>query len=90
MSWLFTSGGQSIGASASVLPVTIPLGLISFRIDWFDLFAVEGTLKTFSSTTVQKHQFFGAQTSLWSSSHICTTGKTINTVVPYKGLTVSS
>ena len=40
--WLFASGGQSIGASASasVLPV------ISFRIDWFDLLAVQGTLKS--------------------------------------------
>ena len=49
MSWLFESGGQSIGAStsasASVLPVNVP-GLISFRIDWFDLFAVQGTLKS--------------------------------------------
>ena len=37
-------------------------GLIFFRIDWFDLLAVQGTV--FSSTTVQKHQFFGAQPSL--------------------------
>ena len=47
-------------------------GLISFRIDWFDLVAVQGTLKVFSSTTIWKHQFFGAQPSLWSSSHIHT------------------
>ena len=33
--------------------------LISFRIDWFDLLAVQGTLKSLSSTTVQKHHFFG-------------------------------
>ena len=32
--------------------------LISFRIDWFDLLAVQGTLRVFSSTTVRKHQFF--------------------------------
>ena len=38
MSQFFTSGGQSIGASAS--------GLISFRIDWFNLLAVQGTLKS--------------------------------------------
>ena len=40
------SGGPSIGvsSSASVLPMNI--GLISFRIDWFDLFAVQGTLKS--------------------------------------------
>ena len=37
-------------------------GLISFRTDWLDLLAVQETLKRiFSSTTVQKHQFFGAQ-----------------------------
>ena len=39
-------------------------GLISFRMDWLDLLAVQGTLKIFSNTTVQKHQFFGAQLSL--------------------------
>ena len=43
MSWLFTSGGQSIGVSASVHEYS---GLISFRIDWFDLLAVQGTLKS--------------------------------------------
>ena len=47
MSCLFTSGDQSIGASASasVLPMNYS-GLISFRIDWFDLLAVQGTLKS--------------------------------------------
>ena len=35
-------------------------GLISFRIDWFDLLAIQGTLKSFLHTTVEKHQFFGA------------------------------
>jgi len=44
-------------------------GLISFRIDWFDHLAVQGV---FSNTTVQKHQYFGAQPSLWSNSHIHT------------------
>ena len=38
--------------------------LISFRTDWLDLLAVQGTLRAFSNTTVQKHQFFGAQLSL--------------------------
>ena len=39
MSWLFAFGGQSIGASASVsvLPMNIHSGLVSFRMDWFDL-----------------------------------------------------
>ena len=44
-------------------------GLFSFRMDWLDLLAVQGTLKSsrvFSNTTVQKHQFFGAQLSFFS------------------------
>ena len=45
-------------------------GLIPFMTDWFDLLAVQGTLRVFSNTTVQKHQFFRAQLSLWSNSHI--------------------
>ena len=73
MSWFFASGGQSIGvsASASVLPVNIQ--------DWFPLGSTgliylqsKGLSRVFSNTTVQKHQFFGAQPSLWSNSHICT------------------
>ena len=43
MSQLFASGGQSIGASASTSEYS---GLISFRTDWFDLLAVQGTLKS--------------------------------------------
>ena len=39
-------------------------GLISFRMDWLYLFAVQGTLKSLSNTTVQKHQFFCAPLSL--------------------------
>ena len=74
MSRLLTSGGQSIGvsASASVLPVNIqgwfPLGLI----DWFDLLQSKELSWVFSSTTIQKHQFFSTQPSLWSTSHIRT------------------
>ena len=47
MSWLFTSDGQSIGASAaaSVLAVNIQ-GSFPFRIDWFDLLTVQGTLQS--------------------------------------------
>ena len=45
--------------------------LISFRIDWFDLFAARRTLKSLPDTTVQKHQFFSIQPS-WSNSHIHT------------------
>ena len=46
--------------------------LISFRMDWLHLLAVQGTLKIFSNTTVQKHQFFGAQHFSQSNSHIHT------------------
>ena len=45
-------------------------GLISFRIDCFDLLAGKELSSVFSSTTVLKHQFFGALPSLWSNSHI--------------------
>ena len=47
------------------------LGLISFRMDWFDLLSVQRFSRVFSGTTVQKHQFSGAQPSLWANSHIC-------------------
>ena len=68
MSQFFTSGGQSIGvsASASVLPMNIqdwsPLG-------WTGLISLQskGLSRVFSNTTVQKHQFFSAQLSLWSN-----------------------
>ena len=66
--------------SFSISPSNEYSGLISFRIDWLDLLAVQGLTRVFSSTTVQKHQFFGAQLSLWYNSHIhpyMTTGKTI-------------
>ena len=78
MSWLFASGGQSVGASESVLPMSIqgwfPLG-------WAGLISLlsKGLSRFSSSTSVQKHQLFSAQPSLWSSSHILymTAGKTI-------------
>ena len=47
-------------------------GLISFRIDWFDLLASKGLSRVFSSTIIRKHQFFTCQYSLWSNSHIHT------------------
>ena len=66
MSQLFTSGGQGIGvsASASVLPMNEYSGLISFRMDWFDLLAVRGTLKSLFQRHIGKHQLFGIQSSL--------------------------
>ena len=77
MSRLFASGGQSIGVCkySNISPSNEHPGLISFRMDWLDLLAVQGTLKisrVFSNTTVQKHQFFSPQLSLWSNSHIHT------------------
>ena len=48
----------------SISPSNEYSGLISFRIDWLDLLAVQGTLKSLSNTTVQKHTFFGSQFSL--------------------------
>ena len=72
-SQLFASGGQSIGVSAStsVLPMNTqdwsPLGWTG----WISLQSEELS-KVFSNTTVQKHQFFSAQLSLLSYSHIHT------------------
>ena len=79
MSQLFTSGGQKYWCfRLSTNSFKEYSGLISFRIDWFDLLEVLGLSGVFSNTTVQKHQFFGAQLSLWSNSHISyiTTKKT--------------
>ena len=79
MSQLFSSGSQSIGTSASVsvLPMNIqgwfPLGLTGL----ISLLS-KGLSRVFPSIIVWKHQFFGTQPSLWSSSPLCmTTGKTI-------------
>ena len=78
MSQLLASGSQSIRASAStsVPPMNIqdwsPLGLtglISLQ--------SKGLSRAFSNSAVQKHQFFSAQLSLWSTSHIHITGKTV-------------
>ena len=73
MSQLFTWGGQSIGVSAStsVLPMNTqdwsPLGWTG----WISLQS-KGLSRVFSNTTVQKHQFFRAQLSSQSNSHIHT------------------
>ena len=58
--------------SFNISPFNEHPGLISLRMDWLDLLTVQGTLKSLPNTTVQKHQFFGAQPSSQSSSHICT------------------
>ena len=58
--------------SLSISPSNEHPGLISFRMDWLDLLAVQGLLRVFSNTTVQKHQFFGTQLSSQSNSYIHT------------------
>ena len=63
------SGGQSIGVSASVLPMSIQDGFLLWLTSWISLQS-KGLSRVSSNTTVLKHQFFGAQLSLWSSSHI--------------------
>ena len=66
----FASGDQSIGASTStsILPMSIqdffPLRLTG----WISLLS-KGLSRVFFNTTIQKHQFFGTQLSLWSNSH---------------------
>ena len=64
--------------SFSIIPSKEHPGLIFFRIDWFDVQS-KGLSRVFSNTTIQKHQFFSVQLSLWSNSHIhnMTAGKTI-------------
>ena len=86
VSWLFALGGQSIGVSASVLPVNIQ--------DWFPLgltglipLQSKGLSRVFSSTTIWKHQFFSAQPSfIVQLSHpYMTTGKTIAFIQAFAG-----
>ena len=73
MSQLFASGGQRIGVSASTSVLAMntqdwsPLGWT----DWISLQS-KGLSRVFSNITSQEHQFFGAQLSLWSNSHIHT------------------
>ena len=69
MTLFFTSDGQSIGASESVLPMNTQ--------DWFPLGCTglislksKRLTRVFSNRTVQRHQFFNAQLSLWSNSKI--------------------
>ena len=73
MSQFFTSGGQSIGASASAL--VLPMNIKGwFPFGWTGLISLQskGPSRVFSSTIVWKHQFFSSQPSSWSNSHIHT------------------
>ena len=58
--------------SFSIIPSKEIPGLISFRMDWWISLQSKGLSRVFSNTTVQKHQFFGAQPSSQSNSHIHT------------------
>ena len=58
--------------SLSISPPNEYSGLISFRMTGLISLLCKGLSRVFSSTTIEKHHFFGAQPSLWSSSHICT------------------
>ena len=58
--------------SFSLSPSNEYSGLISFRMDWLISLQSKGLSRVLSSTTAQMHQFFGAQLSLWSDSHIHT------------------
>ena len=73
VSRLFASGSQRIGASASpsVLLMDIQDWFLLGLTGWISLQS-KGLSRVFSNTTVQKHQFFGVQPSLWSKSHIHT------------------
>ena len=85
VSWLFLSGGQSIGVSALASVLPMKSGLISFRIDLFDLPAIQGTLKSLlqhhnSKASVLQHSvFFMVQLSY----PYMTTGQTI-ALTPWK------
>ena len=81
-SQLFASGGQSIGVSASTSVLPMNIQLISFRMDWSDLLAVQGTLKSL----LQQHS--SKASILWRSAFFIvqlshphmTTGKTITLI----------
>ena len=75
MSWLFVSGDQRYWSfSFTISPSNECSGLISFQIDCFIFLLFKGLSRAtiFSSTTIWKHQFFGAQSSLWSNWHVRT------------------
>ena len=73
LSWLFNSGGQSIGtsATASIIPMNTH-GWFSLQLTGLISLLSKRFSRVFFSTTIQKHQFSGIQFSLWSNSHILT------------------
>ena len=80
MSWLFVSGGQSIGASSSAIsPSSEYSGLVSCMIDWFGLLAVQGTLKSlFQHCSLKASILQSSGVFMVQLSHLnMTPGKTI-------------
>ena len=79
MSWLFASGGQSIGSvNFSISPFNKYSELISFRIDWFYLLAVQGILKSLLQHHNSKTAFWHSASFIVQLLHLyMTTGKTI-------------
>ena len=73
ISQCFASDDQNIGSFSFTISLSNEhSGLTSFRMDWLDLLGVQGTLKSIFQHHSSKHQFFGAQFSLWFNSHIHT------------------
>ena len=72
MSQFFASSGQRIGPSASAL--VLSMNTQDWSLGWTSWISLQskGLSRVFSNTTVQKHQFFGPQPSLWSDCHIHT------------------
>ena len=87
MSQLFTSGGQSIGSFSFSIPSNEYSGLISFRMDWLDLLAVQGTLKSLlqylssKASILQCSAFFMVQLSCTYMTAGKTTALTIQTFI---------
>ena len=85
-SWHFASGGWNIGASASASASVLPMN----NLGWFSLgltglisLLSKGLSRVFSSTTVQKHHFFGSQPSLWPYLMLITLGKALTLNMGY-------
>ena len=79
MSQLFASCGQSIGVSVNISPSNVHPGLISFRMDWLELFAVQGTLKSLLQHHSSKALILWCSTffTVQLSHPYMTTGKTV-------------
>ena len=73
ITWVFASGGQTIGPSASTAdrPMNIQDWFL-LGLTWLISLQSKGLSRVTSSTSIWKHQFFGAQPSFWSNSNICT------------------